>query len=952
MTGVPYYYNNALQQAARAYSPVIPVNMPVSSQPANYYYNNQQTYPWNSDINAVMRSQVLPAISRGQGYTELTPFKVPVLNTPGRLYQLDNGQAVAIIPKKSPATIKTFVNVGSFNEQKHRGISHFIEHSLFNGSEGLAPNEFVEKVTEMGGSYNASTDTADTDYYIKSPLHDPKDLDKYLEMHSNMLMYPSFTPQMIEKERGPVISEIQMYQDDTYDKAYNALIKNLFGIKTDYQGLIAGSSEIIQNLTRQDVTDYYNEWYSPDNMLTVIVGDVDPDSAIKKVSSLFNRKPSAPGQVNKQHYYEPLNLTQKTIRQDIESSHLDAGIVAIGFAGPQNNNIKDTFASLGLLTALTGHKNARLTQALKPYNSEPGGDLAVLRSDFNSPQLLQISANFNPEHIEQGLKTTYATLHDMAYRPLTPQEMFIVKNKMKDSIASNSESSMSIADMVGKAVVGHGDIRAYADVEQHIENLTPQDIQNAAQKYLNLNRASIVVMKPQKNPEQKNVSFGSNSDQFKFSNIREYSLPNNMRVIMNDDPWATKTTANIEFRTDNPATLKPGVADILSLMMQKGTRHYTEEQINQLTDVYSIEVSTGADSKALGISASAPKEKLPFAIKVMKEIMYNPDFSQEKFNQAKEEIKLAYSSVPKNPADRALETLYPDHQAGITPRKILESIDQTTLADVKNLYMHLINNSQGTAVIDGPISKTPGLGSNVFMELQSGIGAAKPYHISPQEQSKPLDKNLVIAEAEDRDQTDIVQMFKIKRSGNIKDQAALVLLNEILGGNSNSRLFSDLREKQKLAYRVNSTYHSAGDYSNLTLGIKTTTEDDLKGAKYDNLKKSLDGFRKHLDSLITTPVSAKELETAKQQVKKSISDNKEFSSLRASMLQAGADSHYGGQYYNKLVDAIETANPTDVQNTARLYLTQPSVTSIIASPDTIKNMKPYLESLGENVVYY
>lgn len=954
MTGIPFYNYNYNMQPQSNYG-----NYPIPAQTQAYNsacvspylpaYSPKPYCTWNSQMNAVMQAQVLPVISKKQGYIELTPFKVPILNSTGRLYQLDNGQAVAIIPKKGPTTIKTYVKTGSFNEEKNRGISHYIEHNLFNGSKELEPNQFVEKVTQMGGTYNASTDTADTDYFIKSPLSKPGDFDEFLKMHANMLMYPSFTEKMLEKEKGPVISEIQMYQDDPYDKAYNALIKNLFGIKADYQGLIAGSSKTIQNLTKNDVVNYYNEWYTPDNMLTVIVGNVDPDKTINTVSKLFNEKKASPEQLNKKHFYESLNLTHQTVREDIVSPRLNAGLVAIGLAGPKNNDIKDTFASMALLTALTGYQNARLTQALKPYSSMPGSDITILSSDFNAPQLLQLTANFEPNRIEDGLKTTYSVLQQMTYKPLNDKEMNMVKNKMKNNIATLSESSMSIADMVGKAVSGHGDIRTYTNAENYIDSLTPQDIQNAANKYLNLNRASIVVMHPQ---NSKQVSFGGNSNQLKFTNIKEYNLPNNLHVIINDDNEATKASANIVLRNDNIKTLKPGVSVILTKMLNKGTKNYSEEQLNQIIDEHNLDIAVSADEKDLSINSSTTPENLPLSLKIMKEILYNPDLSKEKFEKAKEEVKLTYSSVSKNPADRAIEVLYPDYPIGLTPRKTLEMIDNVTLNDVKELYQNLISNSQGTAVIDGSISKKQGLGNSLFMEMQTGIKFNQPYHITPDPESKSLEKNIVIAETEkNKNQADIVQVFKFKDSKNIKDEAALKLLTEILGGNSSSRLFSDLRETQKLAYRVNSGHASDGKYGILKLLIKTTTEDDITGPKHENLKKSLDGFKNHINKLITEPVSEKELQTAKEQIKREQSDNMEFSNSRAAILQSGVDTLYGTQCNNSFIDAIEQITPKDIQNAANLYLKQPSVISLIASPNTIKNTKSYLESLGEVMVY-
>ena len=907
------------------------------------YCQNTQT----TDINAIMRSRVLPAST--EGYREIETFNAPFLDK-GKFYKLDNGQNVVIIPKKGPTTIKTFTKVGSFNEEKNRGISHYIEHNLFNGSSQLGPNEFVEKVTSMGGQYNAGTNTTNTDYFIKSPMHKEGDFEKFMTMHADMLLNPSFTDKMLEKEKGPVISEIQMYEDDPADKAFNLMLKNLFRIKADYQGLIAGSSKTIANLTKKDVFDYYNKWYRPDNMTTVVVGEVNPEQTIKTISKLFNQKKASPVQNAKEPYNEPVNLIQKPVRADLKSSHTDAVTLNMAFAGPANNNIKDTMATMALCGALTGYENAKLTKTLKEFNTAGAVDVSVINPNSKDPQLITLGSTFKPGKEEDGLKAIYSTLQSMGTQPLTQQEMFIVKNKLKDNLTQVSESSMGVANLVGQAITGHGSLNAYTNMLNEIEKLTPQDIQLATQKYLDLNRTSIVMVHPE-TPKigfssSSKIGFGGNADRFKLQNLKEYDLPNNLRVAINDDPSSIRTSANLSVQTDGLETLKSGVADILTIMLNKGTRNYSEEQLNNIKDTYNLGVAASADGDSISLTADCPKEKLPMALGVIKEMLYNPDFTDEKFNKAKEEIKVQYSSIPKDPANKAMEALFPDNSWGNTPGKILENINNITLNDVQILHRQIISNSQGKIAIDGPISNTPGLGQAVFMQLQSGMGFAQKHHAINIPESQKLPETKVITEAESRNQADIVQVFKIKESKNIKDAAALMLLNEILGGNSQSRLFTDLRETQKLAYKVKSNYVTDGHQGIMKLLIKTTTEDDLKGPTHENVQKSLDGFKKHINALMTIPVGNEELETAKMEAKTHFLDDTESSFGRSARIQSGYNTLYGANYHNQMLDAINELTPKDIKNAALAYFNQPSVISMIASPDTIKNMKPYLSSLG------
>ncbi len=157
------------------------------------------------------------------------------------------------------------------------GISHYIEHSLFNGSRKLKPNQFIEDLAKTGADYNASTWYGRTTYYVSTSSSDKQTLDKIIEKHADMLQYPTFTPEMIEKEKHIVISEIKKDKDDPDFQIFEKLVNNLFNINSSLEGgLTLGSAENIQNLTSEKVFDYFNKWYTPDNMTTVIVGDVNP----------------------------------------------------------------------------------------------------------------------------------------------------------------------------------------------------------------------------------------------------------------------------------------------------------------------------------------------------------------------------------------------------------------------------------------------------------------------------------------------------------------------------------------------------------------------------------------------------------------------------------------------------------------------------------------------------
>ena len=150
-------------------------------------YNTSFTQNEANTNQTVLTKQ---ATSYGADYNVSVPIaysKINDINLPNGLvancYKLANGQKVVIIPKKGTTVVKSYVNTGSLNEpDKIRGISHYIEHNLFNGSEALGDKVFFDEVNKMGANTNASTSFSVTDYYIESQLLEDTDLENKIKL--------------------------------------------------------------------------------------------------------------------------------------------------------------------------------------------------------------------------------------------------------------------------------------------------------------------------------------------------------------------------------------------------------------------------------------------------------------------------------------------------------------------------------------------------------------------------------------------------------------------------------------------------------------------------------------------------------------------------------------------------------------------------------------------------
>ncbi|MCR4880524.1 MAG: insulinase family protein [bacterium] len=882
-----------------------------------------------------IKAQNLPAINN---YTFLQDVNIPSLNLNGKLYVLPNGQKCLVARKDGPTVIKTFFKVGSMNEPDNlRGISHFIEHNLFNGSKNLLPTEFVTKINSRGASYNASTSFNTTDYYIQSPLHKKDDLEQFIKIHADMLVHPTFPADMIEKERGPVISEIQMLGDNPYNLAMNTALRNLFGIKSTSDDLIGGAVENIKNVSRDDVLNYYKSNYTPKDALTVVIGEVDEKKTMDLLSKNFadftNEKAS--------QYHEPLSPINAAVRKDLSSSNTQSTIIQLAFKGPNNETNKT--AVNALMTALAGYKNAKLSDALRDKTQQVEIQTEALSNKKGDPIALMVSAVTSKNNEEEILRIMYKNIHEMAYIPLTEKELTVVKNKMKMALNHSSESNMSIASILGGNYISKGGFDFIANSEKDIETLTSQDIMNAAKEFLDLKKASIAVVHPKKD---NTMSF---SGKVKGEPLI-YKTPNNAEITVQNIPDAKLYALKFRYVSDEIPP-KTSIPAILGCMLQKGTSLTDEKTFLNIEDENNILAFPSSSLGDLSYNYVFPKDSLLMVMDNFNRRVAFPPLSRENFEKAKQELKNLYMSVPKDAEYRAKEALYESTPLSSSLRKTIEELDSVTFDEVQNYYNSVLKNPELKITLSGNLDD-----KTVFDTIYQNISQNKVSYTNcemPDMKVKDLTETQVISEAQDRNQADVIQLFRLKQSGNVKDDAAIILMNEILGGNSNSRLFNDLREKQKLAYRVRSSISTDALTKEgiLSLYIGTTTDGTDNPNQADNLKKALDGFKFHINKLVNEKVSQEELDAAKLQIRSKLKISLESTQAKNSSLASAMLTPYKTLYEKELLKAIENITVDDIQNIAAYYLSKPSVVSVIASDATIKANEAYLKSLGNYKKY-
>lgn len=918
----------------------------------NIKFRGTAQNPAQSDGNKQVQnneiSNITPdyKVSTPISYKKLEEIDLP-FNTKAHLYKLANGQKVAIIPNDGQTVVKTYVNTGSMNEPDNiRGISHYIEHNLFNGSDGLETGDFFKKTDEMGASTNASTSFAETNYYIKSYLLNDGDLEKKIKIHASMLESPRFAVEMLEKEKGIVNSEINMITSNPENLGFNRTIKNLFNINTNSNDLIAGTTANITNLTKQDVVDYFNKNYYPANMVTVISGDVKPEETMKLVSKYFTSRKTP----QNDRYTEKLTPIEKPIRQDIISDKAVSTFVAMGFKGPENNNIKDRIILQAFFELLL--TSPAITKHTNPLNLEIFANDEKISTDKNAPRAIILSANTNEENSEKLLKILYQQITNRQNQDLTDEEMQIVKKRMLKYLSNSFEYSESMNNTIGEALLDNN-IGLVKDYENIINNLTAQDIKDVAKKYFDLNKTAITIVHPQNSnkisenyTKAKSISFTGRSQAIKTENLEEYTLPkNNMKLVLNDTKTPNSSFA-LSFITEVPVmTKKPAAPFILNALLEEGSALRDKRKFSTDNAKKAISHSFIATDRTLNATTECNAENLDYAIKSAKEVILLPRFTQKSLESVKKNLKDDLSRAEKNPYDKLNKEFHNGTLLGYTNEEILNSIDSVTLEDIKSLYKDITKSAQMSLVVSAPFSSNPELKNKIFNEAAL-FPKAKEFTQLKYEKYEPQKESKVLTDIHNKNQAKIVMAYKFKTNNNIKDTATVDLLNLILGGSPSSRLFNDLREKQKLAYSVSSHLNHIYKTQTLALTIGTTTENKETGEiSYDNLQKSIEGFKKHINKLKCEKVSEEELKSAKLALKNGILESNEGGINKTANLNYSVGNPYGLTHQNKLLDEIDKITPEDIYNAANYIFNEKPVYSIVATENTLNANKKYLDSL-------
>lgn len=858
-------------------------------------------------------------------------------------YKLSNGYKVTVVPMEdSPSVVKTYVNVGSMNETPEiKGISHFLEHMAFNGTNGedghikLETGDSFKKIDKLGGWANASTNYAITDYVNSAPLLDDADLETQIKVLGAMTEDLKLSDKMIEKEKGPVCSEINMIMDDPKTIAMDQTVRTLFNIKNPADELVGGSVKHIKNLTKKDVTDYYNKYYTPDNINIVITGNVSPNNVIELVSKNFTSNKKS----QDKRFDEKLIPINNTVRKDFQTDKANSAEIVLGFQGPRNSDIKEKIL-YHIATAYLLSETAGLNKNLRRYNTSINIGSEKISTNPNAPKLIYAGTTTTDENSEKVLNTIFNTIKHI--KPITDSELNRIKENIKSERESNFEFSMSVNNLIGNSLL-NGGLDLVKDYDAILNDITSQEVDDAIKKYFDTNRAAITVVHPSKNNNMTTFKGTEKRLPIRKENISVQTLDNNFDIGF----YKTKTnnrTCDIKLITDTPYNKKAGVRDILNEIYQMGTLEHNEDDFNKLTESKNININSFAGASGLSVRIEGNNNNYKEGLELAKELIYNPNINEKNLKIAKDRIKNRLENADVFSGNLYFNKFYSKYdEYAFSDEETLANLDSVTLDDVKDFHKYILNNSRGI-ITSNVGNDTENEDKNSLINIASSFKNVKPNIKEVKSTYKNVEKTEVITSEENNSQADIKQVFNFKYEDNLRNKITANIMNSILTSSSIG-LFNTLREKEHLAYSVFSDINTENNWGEVSLNILTTTDNKSIGEQsYDNLKRSIEGFNRQIGELVNGKFTDEDLENAKRSYKASLLQN-EGTCAKINSLSNGLDSKYGPMYENQLYETIDSITKKDIVDFAKNAFSGKPVYAITATKDTLDANKEFLASL-------
>jgi zinc protease len=811
-------------------------------------------------------------------------------------YTLDNGLEVVLHEDKSDPIVAVAIqmHVGSNREKPGRtGFAHFFEHMLFQKSENVAPGAFFKNINDLGGTFNGGTWSDGTVYYEVVP-NDA--LERVLWMESDRMGFfiNAITEADLEGEKPVVKNEKRQRVDNNpYGHRSYVIKKALYPEGHPYNWEVIGELEDLEAATMEDVKDFYDKWYGPNNGTLVVAGDFDKEEVKAWIKKYFGEIPSRGDETPMDPQPVTLDSTKMLYHEDEYAKVPDLRMV-----WPTVEEYhEDAYALSALGEILSYGKRAPLYKKLVEeteyapnvfsYNSA-----SELAGEFNIGVRAKDGVDLDSVYvaIQEGLD-------NFEKNGFSEKDLQRIKARQETNFYNGISSVLGKAFQLSSYNEFAGDPGYITKDIDKILAVTKEDVMDVYNKYIkdkpfvmtsfvpqgqlelivdgsekaNVKIEEIVPAEEKETFEEEEKEIVKTPSQFDRSvepalaeaplvtppTIYESSLANGMKIYGVESKELPLVQFSIRIKggqlLDNPEL--PGVANLMTDIMQEGTKNKTPEELEDAIGQLGASISMYTSQEYITVSGNCLARYFDETVALVEEMLLEPRWDEEEFARIKNRqinnIKQGNANPNAIAAQVSDKILYGDDHIFSKPISgTLESVEKITIDDLKAFYDANFAPNISAFHIAGSVNEAG------VKKALSGLSEkwTKKEVTMPEYTIKdvPDDVKVYFANFSNAKQS-VVRVQRMAVSRNDPDYFPLTVANYGLGGNSGAKLFQVLREEKQFTY---------GAYSNVGSSMEKAPFSMYSSVKTNVTPESVQAFKDVLIEYMNNYDSA-ELEKAR-----------------------------------------------------------------------------------------
>ena len=767
-------------------------------------------------------------------------------------FTLDNGLEVIFHKDDSdPVTaVALTFHVGSARELPGRtGFAHLFEHLLFLESENLGRGGLDQMSARIGGSgANGSTSRDRTNYFQTVP-NDA--LEKMIWAEADKMGYfiNTVNEMVLEKEKQVVKNEKRQGVDNApYGHTGYVIGKNLYPEGHPYNWQVIGSLDDLQAATLDDVVNFYNTWYVPNNATLVIAGDFDSDQASEWVQKYFDEIPAG-------EEVEPLEKQPAELDRIKKLYHEDnyARLPELRLTWPGVENYHDDSYALQILTQLLSDgRTAPLYEVLVDEKElTPGANMYSSNSELAGEITLQVRgySGVNLNDVLAGVEEAFARYEENGF---TEQDLERAKAGIETRFYSGLSSVLGKAFQLAQYNIFAGD-PGYVnqDIEKTLD-VTLEDVDRVYEQYIKDKHYVATSFVPRGETDlvlegseeadvvTEEIVQGAEGEDFVLPEDTDFE-PTPSSFDRSDEPpygeeprinvpqvWTSELTNGLRvygienselplvqfnIRIDGGLLVedpeKVGVSNLLAEVMTRGTANKTPAELEEAIDLLGASINVSSGRQSFTISGNTLARNFDETLELVEEILLEPRWDEREFDLAKQSVSSRIAQQQSNPNSVATrefnKLLYGEGEIlSYSSLGTEESVESITLDDLKTYYENYLSPSVAAFHVAGAVQESAAISGLTDLEE---LWESNPVDIPETELPEPPEESKVFFYDVPNASQSVLRIGYLAMPETDEDYYPATVMNYILGGGGfASRLTQELREGKGYTYGIGSGF--------------------------------------------------------------------------------------------------------------------------------------------------